>query len=63
MQKPCKQDYLYYGNKEEFKVMRKFVDESFKIVNPLKLSKVIKEMIGSIESVKKLRDGRLILYT
>lgn len=35
---------------------------SFSVINLLKLSKTIKEVIGSTESVKKLRDGRLLIY-
>lgn len=48
--------------KEEFKVLMKFAARSFSIINLLKLSKAIKEMIGLVESVKKLRDGRLLIY-
>lgn len=50
------------GRKEEFKVLLKFDAGSFSVINPLKLSKAIKEKIGLVESVKKLRDGRLIIY-
>lgn len=50
------------GRKEEFKVLLKLDAGSFSVINPLKLSKVIKEKIGLVESVKKLRDGRLIIY-
>lgn len=32
------------------------------IINPLKLSKTMKEVIGLVESVKKLRDGRSLIY-
>lgn len=56
--------HMLRRKREKFKVtlMMKFDAESVSIVNPLKLSKAIKEKIGLVESVKKLRDGRLIIY-
>jgi len=48
--------------KEEFKILMTFAGGSFSVINPLKLSKAIKEKIGLVESVKRLRDGRLIIF-
>ncbi len=48
--------------KEAYKVVMKLETRSFSIINQLKLSKTMKEVIGLVESVKKLRDGRLLIY-
>lgn len=49
------------SRKEEYKVLLKFVD-SVKAINPFKLTKTLKEMIGTVESIRTLRDGNLMLF-
>ncbi len=48
--------------KEEFKVLLKFATESGNSINPLKLTKTLKEIVGTTECIKTLRDGKLMLF-
>ena len=48
--------------KEEYKVLLKFATESVNVINPLKLTKALKEKLGTVESIKTLRDEKLILF-
>lgn len=42
--------------KEEYKVLVKFMSEEASNLNPLKLTKSLREMVGNTESAKMLRD-------
>lgn len=45
--------------KEEYKVLMRFDTDSVNVINPLKLTK---EVVGTIEKIKKLTDGKLLLF-
>lgn len=47
--------------KEEYKLMIKFLEESANVLNPIKITKALKEAVGKIDSAKRVRDGRLLL--
>lgn len=49
-------------SKEEYKVLVKFSSEAVNQMNPLKLTKALKETIGIIEGAKILRDGKMIVF-
>lgn len=57
-----KGSHLARRRKKEFKVMMKFISESGNNINPLRLTKALKESIGNLEDVKKLKDNRLLLF-
>lgn len=42
--------------------MLKFLEESIYLLNPIKITKALKEAVGKIESAKRMRDGRLVLF-
>lgn len=44
--------------KEEYKLMIKFLEESANVLNPIKITKALKEAVGKIDSAKRVRDGR-----
>jgi len=41
--------------------MLKFLAESDNVLNPIKITKALKEVVDKIESAKRMRDGRLLL--
>lgn len=53
---------LAQRKKKEYKVMIKFAANSVSNINPLKLTKAIKESVGSVENIKTMKDGRLLLF-
>lgn len=48
--------------KQEYKIMVKFMSGDASNLNPLKLTKSLKETVGNIESAKMLRDGKIIIF-
>lgn len=57
-----REDHQTRRRKEEHKVIIKFMPEAVITLNPLKLSKALKEMIEIIESAKRLQDSKLLLF-
>lgn len=42
--------------------MVKFATDFVSNINPLKLTKAIKESVGIVENIKTMKDGRLLLF-